>query len=351
MAKHWNDIKDAHARMTRARRKLFQKPAAQFWGVLGLGMALVPDDTCETMATDARSIFYSPAYVMSLTEDECIFVIAHEISHPALDHFRRKETRDHEMWNMAGDYELNPYLVSAGLTPPQGLLNDARFTGLSAEQIYSVIEKENQQARDKGQPEPHQKGSGNMRQPTNEDGSPMSAEEVDQLMADFQQKTNQALGAARKAGQMAGGAVPSHLVNVTDTRAHHFPMDWRQPLRAFIDALGSRQDTWASLSRRGMSYGMAYPGEQVIRPSRLAWLIDVSGSIDRAKNRQALAEAQAALDDLAVDAIDLIYVDTAIKGIDTYEAGDTIILKDGTGGGTDFASAMAWLTDASDRDY
>ena len=92
------------------------------------------------MATDSRSIFYSPDYVTTLSEAECIGVIAHEISTiVVLRHFQRQGDIERLLWNMACDYELNPGSDTSRLDVPQGLLIDARFNGLSAEQIYNVI--------------------------------------------------------------------------------------------------------------------------------------------------------------------------------------------------------------------
>ena len=220
---------------------------------------------------------------------------------------------------------------------------------MAAEQIYNVVARENEQDKDQGKPERHQPGlGGDMLEPTNDDGSPMDSEGKAALDQEWKTRTSQALGAARKAGMMAGGEVPTSLVNVSDHIFATNLVDWRQPLRAFIDRLGSTQSSWSKYNRRALGRGQVLPGQKVIRPSTIGWFIDVSGSMDKAKNRQALIEAQAALDDKACDAIEVIYVDTAIIGSDHYEIGDTIALRDGTGGGTDFGSAMAW---ASEQDF
>jgi predicted metal-dependent peptidase len=345
----WEHIKDASKRVARARRKLFEDRNAQFWGTIGLTMPMVASDEIETMATDSRSIYYSPAYVMALTESECMGVIAHEISHVALRHFPRMGDRDQNTWNMAADYELNLDLVKAGFTLPDGLLLDTRFDGLSAEQVYNVISRENEQDKKQGNTPRHTPQSGNMIEPSNDDGSPMSGEQLGELNERIEQTVSQALGAARKAGLMAGGHIPTSLVAISATRSMHNVIDWRQPLRAFIDVLGSRQSSWAKLSRRGLTRGHVLPGQKVIRPSIVAFMIDVSGSMDSAKVRQALVEAQSALDDGACDAIDVIYTDTAVKAIDHYEAGETIQFHDGTGGGTNFRAVMQHVIDSDDN--
>lgn len=341
----WADLSAAN-KVRRARQKLFANRQTQFWGSLGMSMGLVEDNSFDTAATDAVNIYYNDLYINGLTEDECIGLLAHEISHPALDHFKRQGDRDGPTWNMSGDYEINLDLVKAGLTLPQGALLDYRFDGLSAEQIHSVITRENKEDERNGRPARHKPGSGDMVKPKNvTTGQPMSGDEQAALADQWQERVAQSLGAARKAGKLAGGDIPSSLQAVSATLKAVSIIDWRQPLRAFIDDLGSKHDTWNSFSRRGITRGLYQPGETVIRPSVIGWYVDVSSSMDATKNEQAAIEAQAALDDMACDAIELVYVNTRVVGTDRYEIGDKIELKSATSGGTDFRSAMAYAKD------
>lgn len=362
----WEHVQNPHDRVQRAMRKLAENPNAQFWGFVGLNMPLVPRDDLNppTMATDGKAIYYAPSYVMGITETRCIATLAHEISHPALQHFDRLVGRwPQDIANMAADYELNLDLRKAGFDIGDDWLIDDRFEGLAAEQIAHVITKENEQAKTKqqqagqpGQPGqlgsdnglPHQEQSGRMMEPKNDDGTSMSGQQKAELADQWAERTAQALGAARKAGLIAGGHIPAALVAVKETLTAPALVDWRIPLRQFIDALGSRYSTYAKLSRRGMSRGLALPGSKVIRPSVIGWLTDISGSMDITKNEQAAIEAQAALDDGACDAIEIVYVNTVVMGVERYERGETIKLKTATSGGTNFRSAMAY---AADQDY
>jgi hypothetical protein len=47
---------------------------------------------------------------------------------------------------MACDYASNPMLLDAGLTLPQGVLCEARFRGMSAEEVYNRFEAEEEQS-------------------------------------------------------------------------------------------------------------------------------------------------------------------------------------------------------------
>jgi predicted metal-dependent peptidase len=70
--------------------------------------------------------------------------LEHEVMHPALQHHTRRNGRDPSRWNMACDYAINPILVDAGLTLPEGVLLEDRFRGMSAERSYNQLEEEEQ---------------------------------------------------------------------------------------------------------------------------------------------------------------------------------------------------------------
>ena len=96
----------------------------------------------QTMATDGLSLYYNPEFVETLNAATLAGTLAHEVMHPALHHHVRRSGRDPKRWNMACDYAINPLLVDAGLSLPEGVLLDNRFRGMSAEQIYNLLESE-----------------------------------------------------------------------------------------------------------------------------------------------------------------------------------------------------------------
>jgi predicted metal-dependent peptidase len=79
-----------------------------------------------------------PEFVDTLNSATLAGVLAHEVMHPALQHHVRRSGRDPKRWNEACDYAINPLLLDAGLSLPDGVLVDHRFRGMSAEQIYNL---------------------------------------------------------------------------------------------------------------------------------------------------------------------------------------------------------------------
>lgn len=104
----------------------------------------------QTMATDGVSLFYNPDFVETLNAATLAGTLAHEVMHPALHHHVRRSGRDPKRWNVACDFAINPLLVDAGLSLPDGVLIDNRFRGMSAEQIYNLLESESETEQDSG---------------------------------------------------------------------------------------------------------------------------------------------------------------------------------------------------------
>jgi predicted metal-dependent peptidase len=98
-----------------------------------------------TMATDGVSLYYNPEFVDTLNSATLSGVLAHEVLHPGLHHHARRNGRDPRRWNEACDYAINPLLLDAGLSLPDGVLVDSRFREMSAEQIYNLLEAEAEQ--------------------------------------------------------------------------------------------------------------------------------------------------------------------------------------------------------------
>ena len=92
-----------------------------------------------TMATDGYRILYSLEFARSLTPDECVGVLAHEVLHCVFGHLERRQSRDPVLWNVAIDYATNECLVACGFTLPSSRLWDAKYANLTAEEIYELL--------------------------------------------------------------------------------------------------------------------------------------------------------------------------------------------------------------------
>ena len=129
----------AFTKLAAARARLvLERP---FIGSLSLHLGFRAGDPqwCETLATDARSVHFNPAFVEAVAFPDLQFWLAHEALHCALGHFARRDHRIKRRWDVACDHAVNHMLRDDGFVPPAGALLDPMFRGLSAEEIYPLI--------------------------------------------------------------------------------------------------------------------------------------------------------------------------------------------------------------------
>ena len=106
-----------------------------------------------TAGTDAEKIYYNPDFIGTLSEDEQLFVFAHEVCHIALDHIYRSEGRDKKLWNIATDAVSNALLKADGLPIPEGGVNMPKAINYTAEEIYdTLVQNKNNQSGNNGNP-------------------------------------------------------------------------------------------------------------------------------------------------------------------------------------------------------
>jgi len=120
----------------------------RFFASLMMRMKWEPDPTCKRAWTNGKQVGYNPAYVDELTVKKTMGVIVHEVFHPMMKHHLRIENKDHELWNRACDYAINPLIIKYGFELPDNILLDERFNGMNAEQIYTILLEEEQQKQE-----------------------------------------------------------------------------------------------------------------------------------------------------------------------------------------------------------
>ncbi len=138
------DIERIETKLAAARTRLIlDKP---FLGalVLRLPMHQARPDWCPTTATDARAFYYNPEYIDSLSIEQTQFMLAHEALHCALSHFARRQHRVQHRWDLACDYAVNPLLIDDGLKPPPNALTMPLYKGMTAEEIYPLLDDNDQ---------------------------------------------------------------------------------------------------------------------------------------------------------------------------------------------------------------
>jgi len=312
-----------------------------FFATLAIQLELVDatgDPRIDTMATDGKRLYVHGPFVESLTKQELIFVLAHEVMHNALQHHIRRQMRDARLWNIAADYCINGELseTNVGSMPKGGLLNP-RFTGMGAEEVCRILEEEAQQNGGGGQQQGNDPGGcGGVIDAC----SPFDEAGLADAKADIETRVRQAAAIAN--GKMAGN-MPAGLKRLIN-RLTRPVIDWRSVLRRFIDESNVKDFSWARPNRRFLHQNMVLPGVISDGVAHLVVCVDTSGSIDAKALTAFASEINGAFGDGMVDRITVIYADTKVQRVETYEAGDELALDPKGGGGTAISGVFEWIS-------
>lgn len=131
-------------------KKLLISKYPSFGGELAsINIEYKSDLKYHTAATDGKNIYIDSNYFSSLSEDDKVFLIAHEIMHIKLNHVFRLldkngNKRDCEAWNEATDAIINANLERDGFKIKDGYINRPEALDYSAEEFYEIVLKERQ---------------------------------------------------------------------------------------------------------------------------------------------------------------------------------------------------------------
>jgi predicted metal-dependent peptidase len=329
------DLSAIETKLASARTRLIlDKP---FLGALVLRLPLeaTSGDWCPTTATDARAFYYNPRYIDALSLDETQFMLAHEALHCALSHFARRQHRVKHKWDLACDYAINPLLIDDGLKPPPNALVMPMYKGMTAEEIYPLIDDNDQsetldthaydrdsdgQGRQSGmderdlkqrqadsrseQGEQGQGASNNaeqqQRQPGNRDVNggeqseppprqdgppqPLTPDERETLQVQWQQRMAGAAQQALQAGKL-GGELKRMIDHLLQPQ-----LPWRMLLARYMNSLTREDYSWSRPSRREGDYIMPS-----LRSHQLDLVValDTSGSIKDSEVQEFIDEIDA----------------------------------------------------------
>jgi predicted metal-dependent peptidase len=315
-------LTDAEAleRLRKARMELVL--SQPFFGVLALSVGLEVSTAHQTAATNGTRTVFNPAFVETLTQDEVIGVMAHEVLHCANGHPWRRDARDPHGWNIACDLAINPIILDAGLRLPAGHLRDRAMDGKSAEWIYGQLLTLKVKVL-QGRP-----GAGGT---DVEDGEPGEAATA---IAEWAEKVKQAANSAQ-----AYGKLPLGCERFVD-QATRPRVDWRAALRRFVQTSAREDYSWSQPNRRYLSQGLYLPALISERVGPVAVVVDTSGSIDSVVLNQFAAELRAIVEDVRPVRTHVFYADCEVHRMDTYDPDEPIVMQPVGGGGTAFGPAL-----------
>jgi len=332
-------------------------------------MEVAESDWCPTTATDARKFYYNPEYIEALSLDATQFMLAHEALHCALSHFARRQHRVKHRWDLACDLAINPLLMDDGLTPPFDGLMVPEYKGMTAEEIYPLLEEDDQRetvdthAYDKESE--HQDQDAGMReerlssseqqgrrqtQDSSDSGSqprqdapasatppPLTPNERETLNIQWQQRLAGAAQQAMQAGKL-GGALARMVDHLLQPQ-----LPWRMLLARHLSGLARDDFSYMRPSRREGDFILPSLRSHQIN---LVVALDTSGSIKQEEIDGFLAEIDAIKGQIRAR-ITFLPCDAALsKGAPwIFEPWEEFKYPESVpgGGGTSFRPVFEWL--------
>lgn len=384
---------------------LFKQP---FFGSIAMRMDIRPaDNWCPTMAVDGKYTYYNHEFVDSLTQDELVFVFAHEVLHLVYDHLTRNEFRDHQLYNCAADYVVNDELVLAGVgkLPMKKVtkkdsngrsstvdevigLHDVKYRGWNSEKVYDDLLKQMQKSQGQG------KGNSGQGSPSSSSGSNSSGngqgdgkangmtldELVDKLLdehispgegkdgeegAESGNGKNDGTDGPAKFDEEARKQLKAELmdtiVNLSKTcNVGNLPagvqriidqmtapkMDWRAMLQCNLDSLIPYDSDYMHMNRKGWHLSAVLPGPVNDKQLDIAVAIDMSGSIGDKEAAEFLSEIQGIMSAYTSYNILVFCFDTRVYNAVNFSSDDGLSIttyEPKGGGGTDGGCIFRYL--------
>lgn len=331
---------------------------ASFFGNLATRLRLVnADEWCSTAATDGRNFYYNSRFIKMLRPKEIEFLFGHEVLHCVYDHFGRRGSRHHQIWNIANDFcvngDLKKHKVGEFITSVP-CLYDSKYEGKSSEEIYdelyekaekididSLLDKIIDEHMD-GDPE-EGNSQGKSGDKDGKGGRPsLSAEERAKIRDEIKEAV---LSAAQttEAGNIPAG-VKRIIQDLTDPK-----MNWRELLRMQLESTIKSDYSWMRTSRKGWHMDAIMPGMRTTDAIDIAVAIDMSGSIGEEQGRDFLSEIKGIMESFESYRIHVFCFDTDTYNPQQYDSDNLEDIESYDlqgGGGTDFNAIFNYLKSA-----
>jgi predicted metal-dependent peptidase len=312
-----------------------------FYASLMLSLEFQADPSVETACVDGVTLRYNPEYVESLPFAQGMGLFAHETDHCARNHHTRMGNRELELFNIAADYSTNSELIKAGFELPTGCLIDPRFSGMSVERIYNILDQEREKKKQggeqgqqgnqpgQGKPQPGKPddgqpgkgpgdfgGCGSVVAPKNEQGQNLSDAELSKERVKWDAAVHLADSMARRIGN-APGSAKTIIRDMQDGMA-----DWKDEMRRFLRRCIDQHYSWLSQDRRFIHAGWYIPNRESKRMPEMVIAIDTSGSVSARQLAIVKAELNHMLTEICPRLVHVVFCDANIQKTVTYEPND-----------------------------
>jgi predicted metal-dependent peptidase len=303
-----------------------------FFSHVALSLLQEMDESVPTACTNSKWIKYNPDFFLSLDREERKFLMLHEVFHVVLLHILRLmgydvDSRDAKLWNMAGDYVINDYLILEGYKMPKMGLHDKKYRGMSTEEVFNSLKQEKKDESDEY---------------NNFDMDMEKAEgSEEELKAAIDEILVEAAIRQEKEGRDANMLPLEVRRYIEGLLSPKLP--WNRILNRFMNDLAKTDYTFRKPNRRyypehilptRYSYGMEH----------IAVIIDASGSISKDQFTQFMSDTFHILKQFSPPQITVVQFGSTICRVDEVKTvNDLAQLKLVNGGGTCITPVIDWI--------
>lgn len=239
--------------------------------LLGEAVTIEEDTSIKTMATDGRSLFYAPSWVLKKSRPSIMFDLLHEFLHIFGNHVGRRGTRNRDRWGVAADIRVAwDALKILRATKPDWKLDADHIPAhawaetLTVEQIYDRLPEDQEPPPNMDLLDPAEAKKGK--------------ESDDQFLQKFTENLAQAVAAV----EMSGTSIKDVYGSSIDERLKQIlkgAIPWGRLLQGrIIGELGQETSTWAPPNRRWFPEIML-PSRRAKHERELVLGFDVSTSV------------------------------------------------------------------------
>ena len=297
-----------------------------FFASILMKRQLIEDETIPTAAVDQRGqIYINPVWFDTLSVDEIVFVLAHEIGHVIGQHALRRGARDAKRWNIAGDAWINDMLEASGIGQPiKGCVNMPGSKDETVDEIYNKLPDGND-------------GPGGTGDDIIERGSPLTSEEATRIDAETRVEIAQAAQAAKAQGKMPP-ALAKIIADLIDPGT-----PWHEILERYMTSFTRGDYTWSRPNRRFADIAYLPSTGKVAEMGEIVIQVDVSGSISKTELAYYNGHLSRIIEQCNPERVHVLYVDTAVCKHEVFEQGEEVTLEFYSGGGTDMEEGFNFI--------
>ena len=299
-----------------------------FFASILMKRQLIEDETIPTAAVDQRNqIYINPTWFNTLSVEEVVFVLAHEIGHVIGQHATRRGARQPKKWNIAGDAWINDMLKAADIgTPIKGCVQMDGSKDETVDEIYNKLPDD-----------PTGDGPGGTGDDIIERGSPLTPEEATRIDAETRVEIAQAAQAAKAQGKMPP-ALAKIIADLIDPGT-----PWHEILERYMTSYVRGDYSWSRPNRRFADIAYLPSTGKVAEMGEVVIQVDVSGSISKTELAYYNGHMARIIEQCNPERVHVLYVDTGVCKHEVFEQGEEVALEFYSGGGTDMEAGFEFL--------